>query len=201
MSRRAAFLLALLVSGGLAGCQASSGQYALVTAAPARDHLLAPREVVPGRLEYAEEPDVFAPLLTQRLAYPTQVQANDAFQRSLLSAERAAGGPLVASATDSSPPGRVAVRVRLFACRPGVLNDVTGRVEPARGPVVQCATDFLDAHDRRLLRETVNFSYERGAWRMAETAPPMTRAPWINPEPSSNDYFSWVPWGRRTTPY
>ena len=201
MSRRAAFLFALLVSGGLAGCETSPAQYALVTAPPARDRLLAPREVVPGRLEYAEEPDAFAPLLTQRLAYPTQAQANDAFQRYLASAGRAVADPLVVAAADPSPAVRGAVRVRLFACRPGVLNDVTGRVEPAHGPVVHCATDFLDAQDRRLFRETVNFSYERGAWRMAETAPPMIAAPWINPEPSPQDHFSWAPWGRRTTPY
>lgn len=162
MPRRAAFFFALSVSGGLAGCEAS-GQYAFVTSPSARDRLLVPREVVPGRLEYAEEPDAFAPLLTQRVAYPTQAQANDAFQRYLLPAERAAGGTPVVGAADSSPADRSAVRVRLFACRPGVLNDVTGRVEPARGPFVHCATDFLDARDRRLIA---------GAW-----APTISCAP------------------------
>jgi hypothetical protein len=66
---------------------------------------------------------------------------------------------------------------------------------------VHCATDFVDARDRRLYRETVNFFYERGAWRMAQTAPPQAQAPWIAPESSPKDYFSWSPWGRRTTPY
>jgi hypothetical protein len=201
MSHRAVFLLALLFSGGLAGCDASSGPYAFVTAPAARDRLLAPPEVVPGRLEYAEEPDTFAPLLTQRLGYPTQAQANDAFQRYLALAGRAAGGPLDVAAAGASPGARGAVRVRLFACRPGVMNDATGRIRPARGNEVHCATDFLDAQDRRLFRATVNFSYQGGAWRMAETAPPMTPTPWLSLEPSPLDRFSWAPWGRRTTPY
>jgi hypothetical protein len=81
------------------------------------------------------------------------------------------------------------------------LDDITGRIVPARGGVVHCATDFLDAQDRRLFRETVNFFYERGAWRMAQAAPPQAKAPWIAPEISPKDYFSWSPWGRRTTPY
>ncbi|RTL89922.1 MAG: hypothetical protein EKK29_02195 [Hyphomicrobiales bacterium] len=93
------------------------------------------------------------------------------------------------------------VRVRLFACRSGALDDITGRIVSARGRVVHCATDFLDAQDRKLFRETVNFFYERGAWRMAQTAPPQAQAPWIAPESSPKDYFSWSPWGRRTTPY
>jgi hypothetical protein len=66
---------------------------------------------------------------------------------------------------------------------------------------VHCATDFLDAQDRGLFRETVNFFYAHGAWRMAQTAPPKAQAPWVAPESSPKDYFSWSPWGRRTTPY
>lgn len=202
MNRRGAFLLALLMSGGLAGCKGAPAQYAFLGSPPARDALLAPRQVIPGRLEYAEQPDTFAPLLTQRRAFPTETQANFAFQRFLASAVPVAGGgPLPGARSASAFTDRGAVRIRLFACRPGVLNDTTGRIELPRGNEVHCATDFLGARDRRLFRETVNFFYERGAWRMAETAPPLTPAPWINPEPSPKDPFSWAPWGRRTTPY
>ena len=195
MPRRSLFLLTLLIPGGLVGCEGAPAQYALSGSPPARDALLTPKQVIPGRLEYADEPDTFAPLLTQRLAYPTQDQANDAYQRFLASAVDVAG------ASAPAPSARGAVQIRLFACRPGLLNDTTGRIEAPRGHDVHCATDFLDALDRRLFRETVNFSYERGAWRLAETAPPLSAAPWINPEPSPKDFFSWAPWGRRTTPY
>jgi hypothetical protein len=154
--------------------------------------------VVPGRLAYADEPDAFAPVLASRVAYPTQAQANYAFQRSWASSEQSDGDPLALIVSD---PMGSAVRVRLFACRSGALDDITGRILPARGHVVHCAADFLDAQDRRLSRETVNFFYERRAWRMAQTAPPKAQAPWIAPEASPKDYFSWSPWGRRTTPY
>ena len=201
MRKRAVFLLTLLTPGGLTGCEGAPTQYAFLDSPPERDALLAPRQVIPGRLEYAVEPDTFAPLLTQRRAYPTQDQANDAYQRFLAFAAEAAGDPLAVAPFALASTDRSVVRIRLFACRPGVLNDTTGRIEFPRGNEVHCATDFLDAQDRRLFRETVNFSYERGAWRMAETAPPLTPAPWINPEPSPQDLFSWAPWGRRTTPY
>lgn len=185
---------------GLAGCEAPPAQYALAASPPGRDPLL-PREVVPGRLEYARQPDTFAPVLTQRLAYPTEAQANDAFERYRKSASNAFNDTLVVPAADPSASDRRAVRIHLFACRPGALNDTTGRIESVSGHVVHCATDFLDAQDHRFFRETVNFHYERGAWRMSETTPPTTPTPWINLEPSPKDYFSWLPWGRRTTPY
>jgi hypothetical protein len=186
MPRRAALLLSPLIVGALGGCEAPAGQYLSVAQPPARDRLLTPREVIPGRLAYADEPDAFAPVLANRIAYPTQAQANGAFQRSQALSESSEAE---------------AVHIRLFACRPGALDDVTGRIELPHGRVVHCATDFLDARGRRLFRETVNFAYERGAWIMAVTAPPKTPAPWIAPEPSPRDYFSWSPWGRRTTPY
>jgi hypothetical protein len=157
--------------------------------------------VVPGRLAYADEPDAFAPVLANRVAYPTQSQANYAFQRSWAARERADGDPMTLSVSDPNDSGHGPVRVRHFACRSGALDDITGRIVAPRGRVVHCATDFLDARDRRLFRETVNFFYERGAWRMAETAPPKAQAPWVASESSPKDYFSWSPWGRRTAPY
>jgi hypothetical protein len=201
MSVRAALLIAPLILGGLAGCEAPRAQYASMAEAPARDRLLSPREVVPGRLAYADAPDAFAPVLASRVAYPTQAQANYAFQRSWASSEQSGGAPLALIVGDPKGSVRGPVRVRLFDCRSGALDDITARIVPTRGPIVHCATDFLDAQERRLFRETVNFFYERGAWRMAQTAPPKARAPWIAPEASPKDYFSWSPWGRRTTPY
>jgi hypothetical protein len=201
MPARAALLIAPLIFGGLAGCEAPRAQYASMAEATAGDRLLTPREVVPGRLTYADAPDAFAPVLASRVAYPTQAQANYALQRSRGSSESSDGAPLALIGSDPNGSDRGTVRVRLFACRSGALDNITGRIVPARGGVVHCATDFLDAQDRRLFRETVNFLYERGAWRMAQTAPPQAQAPWIAPESSPKDYFSWSPWGRRTTPY
>jgi hypothetical protein len=199
MSGRAVLLIAPLILGGLAGCDAPADQYFSVVRPPARDRLLAPREVIPGRLAYADKPDAFAPVLVNRVAYPTQAQANYAFQGSRASSESSEGDPLPVSIGGDATRGPV--HIRLFACRSGALDDVTGRIKLPRGSVVHCATDFLDAQDRRLFSETVNFFYERGAWRMAETAPLKTQAPWVAPEPSPKDYISWSPWGRRTTPY
>jgi hypothetical protein len=200
MFARTALLITPLILGGLAGCEAPRAQYASMAEAPARDRLLTPRDVIPGRLAYADAPDAFAPVLASRVAYPTQAQANYAFQRSWASREPSDGDPLALIVGDPKGCGEP-VRVRLFACRSGALDDITGRIVATRGRVVHCATDFLDAQERRLFRETVNFFYERGAWRMAQTAPPQAQAPWIAPESSPRDYFSWSPWGRRTTPY
>jgi hypothetical protein len=169
--------------------------------APVRDRLLAPREVIPGRLAYADEPDAFAPVLASRVAYPTQAQANYAFRRSWASSEWSEGDPSALSVGDPKVSDHGPVRVRLFACRAGGLDDITGRIVTPGGHVVHCATDFLDARDRRLFRETLNFFYEQGAWRMAQTAPPKAQAPWVASESSPKDYFSWSPLGRRTTPY
>lgn len=160
--------------------------------APDRDPLLAPGKVVPGRLEYAQEPDTFAPVLARRAPYPTQDQANNAFRRDYL---------LTLDPARSSQDDRKAVRVRVFACAPGTLNDTTGRIEPPQGEAVHCATDFYNASDRRLSRETVNYHYYAGAWHMRPTDPPLAAVPWINPEPSPTDNFAWLPFGRRTTPY
>lgn len=184
----------------LSACQSTEPPpYALTP--PARDTLYAPRQVIPGRLEYAQEPDTFAPVLTQRAAYPTQEQANYAFQRDNVAAYYPTKGPYVARVDETPASPRRAVRVHLFACKPGTLNDVTGRIEPARGLAVHCATDFFNANGERVSRETVNYYYDRDAWRMIATRPPTTPAPWINPERSPTDYFSWLPFGARSTPY
>lgn len=189
MARGPLLLFLPLIVAGLSGCEVPPLEYPLAASPPSRDRLETPREIVPSRLEYAQEPDSFAPVLTHRVSYPTQDQANYAFERDGM------------AAVDSAPPDRRAVRVRLFACRPGVLNDTTVRIEPVRGHAVHCATEFFDAQNRRLSRNIVNFYYDRGAWHMLETAPPTTPAPWIDPEPSPTNYFSWAPFGRRTASY
>ena len=171
-------LAALLL---LAGCASPRPPIVIVAAAPTTDRLFRPARVVPGRLEYAPDRSTFAPLLTERVAYPTQPQANDAYYRLLASA------PLDLRATS----------VRLFGCKPGAIDAQTARVARYRGAVVLCATDFLDATGLVIGRRPVNFAYVRGAWVMHPVDPPRSPAPWIGRERSPTDPWSWLPFRDR----
>lgn len=185
----------------LAGCAAPVSSLPQREAPPSRDALYAPERVVPGRLEYAPDADTFAPVLTRRTAYPTEREANAAFRRSI-----AAPGVYVItleSALAFSPRERSAAEwpapssIRLFACAPGSFDDVTARVVAARGIEVHCATDFLDEAGKRLFRSTANFQYDRSAWRMEITHPPMTPVAWAASEHSPRDVWWWVPFRDR----
>jgi len=102
---------------------------------PLPEPMYAPAQVKPGRLEYAPDRSTFAPILTERFPYPTQPEANAAYRRLLASA----------------PPDRAyPASVWLFGCKPGALDAQTARVTRYGGPVVHCATDFLDAGGRRV---------------------------------------------------
>lgn len=149
----------------------------IVPPPPASDRLYRPDRVVPGRLEYAPDRSTFAPMLTERNAYPTQPQANAAYLRLLVGA----------------PPDLRAMSVRLFGCRPGAIDPQTARVARHRGAVVLCATDFLDADGRVVGRRPVNFAYGRGAWAMYPVDPPRRPVPWLNRERSPTDPWWWVP--------
>ena len=80
MSRAVKFAVFAPIAAFLSGCE-TPPPAALVAPPPARDRLYTPAEITPGRLQYAREPDAFAPVLTDRVAYPTQEQANNAFAR------------------------------------------------------------------------------------------------------------------------
>ena len=200
MSRAVRFAVFAPIAAFLSGCE-TPPPAALVAPPPARDRLYTPAEITPGRLQYAREPDAFAPVLTDRVAYPTQEQANSAFARDNMASSYPTKGPYVIRASDPLPTERRATSLRLFACKPGALNSVTGRIVEGQSQAVHCATDFLDGQGRRLSRETVNFYYSEGAWRMLETNAPTMPAAWINPERSPSDPFSWFPFGKRSTPY
>jgi len=91
----------------------------------------------------------FRPVLTQRLAYPSQEQANYAFERFSMAVEYAASNSLVVRSAEPPFSDRRAVRIRLFACR--LARSTTRRKDRGSArPFVHCATDFLDAQDRRL---------------------------------------------------
>jgi len=199
MCRAVKFAVSASLAAFLSGCEAPP-PIALVRP-PASDRLYTPAEITPGRLQYAREPDAFAPVLTDRVSYPTQAQANNAFNREAMANSYPTKGLYVIRANTPLLAERRAASVRLFACKPGILNSVTGRINEPRGYAVHCATDFLDEQGRRLSRETVNYYYDAGIWRMSETNAPTTPAPWINPERSPSDPFSWLPFGKRSTPY
>ncbi len=200
MSRAVKFAVLAPIAAFLSGCE-TPPPAAMVAPPPARDRLYAPAEITPGRLQYAREPDAFAPVLTDRVAYPTQEQANSACARENIASFYPTTGPYVLRASDPLPSERPAASLRLFACKPGALNSVTGRIVEPRRKAVHCATDFLDEQGRRLSRETVKFFYSEGGWRMLETNAPTMPAAWINPERSPSDPFSWFPFGKRSTPY
>jgi hypothetical protein len=183
-----------------AGCGVQpEAQTSLATpiAAPTRDALYTPEHVRSGRLEYAPDRSTFAPVLTERVAYPTQPQAQNAFLRSQWTAVRFSGvtkGPVQPITFDG--PSHPTASVRLFACRPGALDGQTGRMVRYRGPVVLCSTEFLDDAGQRLWRAQINFYFHQKAWRMHDPNPPAAPAPWLNPEPSPAR--SWNPFGDRT---
>lgn len=167
-------LLPLVVA--LAGCAAR--EEAIVIAPPGPDALYTPGRIVPGRLEYAPDRSTFAPILTERAAYPTQPEANAAYLR------------LIAAA----PPGPAyPPSIWLFGCKPGARDAQTARISLYRGPVVHCATDFLDSSGRRLRRETANFYYYDRIWSMQPVYPPRSSVAWRNRESSPKDFWWWLP--------
>lgn len=179
MVRSTRFIIALAMV--LSGCSTSAPEPvpSIATISALERHALqTPERVVPGRLEYAPDSSTFAPILTERFPYPTQADANAAYLRLI-----------GAAAPSRSYPSAV----RLFGCRPGVLDAQTARVTRYRGPVVHCATDLLDDDGRRLRRETVNFYYHRSAWTMQPVDPPRASVAWRDREGSPRDLWWWLP--------
>lgn len=172
-------LIVLMFLATLAAC-AAPPHVAMVAPSPPPDAepLHAPARVTPGRLEYAPDRSTFAPVLSERFPFPTQPQANAAYTR------------LIAAAPpDQTYPSSI----WLFGCKPGALDEQTARVERYRGPVVHCATDFLDAGGHRLWRETANFFYDGKIWTMQPVYPPRTPVAWRNRERSPKDFWWWAP--------
>ncbi len=122
MSRAVRFAVLAPIAAFLSGCE-TPPPAALVTPPPARDRLYAPAEITPGRLQYAREPDTFAPVLTDRVPYPTQEQANNAFARENMASSYPTKGPYVIRASDPLPTERPAASIRLLA-----IANVTRRI-------------------------------------------------------------------------
>jgi len=171
------FVPIVILAVALAAC--SSPQTATSAGAPTGpDALYALARINPGVLEYTPDRSTFAPVLTERFAYPTQSEAKAAFLRMMAAAP--SGEALPAS-------------IRLFGCQPGSLDDETARVTRSREPNVLCAVDFLDSSGRGLWREAANFVYVRGLWTLQPVFPPRTPVAWSNREGSPKDFWWWVP--------
>ena len=126
MSRAVRFAVFAPIAAFLSGCE-TPPPAALVAPPPARDRLYTPAEITPGRLQYAREPDAFAPVLTDRVAYPTQEQANNAFARENMASSYPTTGPYVIRASDPLPTER-------RADEPSPLRLQAGRPEQRDGP-------------------------------------------------------------------
>lgn len=175
---RTAVVLSLPIMLVLSACAAPQPWPVTDYGPPAREPMYTPAAVKPGRLEYAPDRSTFAPILTERFPYPTQPEANAAYRRLLAGSAR---------------EGNFPASVWLFGCKPGALDEQTARVIRYRGPVVHCATDFLDGSGRRLRREAVNFYYYGDVWNMQPVYPPRSAVPWRNRERSPKDFWRWLP--------
>lgn len=174
-------LFGVVLATAVAGCAATAPELpepAAMTSIAGAEALHTPERVVPGRLEYAPDGSTFAPILTERFPYPTQSDANAAYRRSI----------------GAVAPGRPHLpAIRLFGCKPGALDAQTARVTRYRGPVVHCATDFLDSDGRAVRREAVNFYYHRSHWTIQPVNPPRAPVAWRDREGSPRDLWWWVP--------
>ncbi len=98
----AAALLAFLLSA----CSPPQHDLVLENRAPPADALYRADPVTPGRLAYAPDRKSFAPVLTEPFTYPTQPQAEHAWQRARISRVDVAqkeGRPPPSGCLDASP--------------------------------------------------------------------------------------------------
>ncbi|AOO85185.1 hypothetical protein [Bosea vaviloviae] len=169
----------------LSACSQPEHALVLEDRPPATDALYRADPVTPGRLAYAPDRETFAPVLTEPFAYPTQRQAEHAWHR-------ASFNRVDVAEQERAPPG-----IRLFGCKPGALDSLTGRITRYRGPVVHCAVDFGLAPGHPLRRDTMNFYRHRGAWHLGTTDPPRAPVAWLNREKSERDPWRFLPWRKR----
>lgn len=191
------FAAAALLMLAVAGCANQSGAYNdSFSAPPTTDALLAPRSNNPARLHYTDGFDTFPPIMTEPGTYPTQAEANYAEQRSAW-ARVSFPVPKGMNYGDAPmPPRHTAAAIHLFACQRGSLNGLTGRIEArGSGPVVTCATDFLDAHHQVMARRPINFYYYGRAWHMLNPHPTYQQPAWQTNTPSPP--HNWNPFGDR----
>ncbi|WP_432212108.1 hypothetical protein [Bosea vestrisii] len=169
----------------VSACSQSQQVVVLKNRLPTTDALYHADPVTPGRLAYAPDRETFAPVLTEPFTYPTQRQAEHAWHRANFSR-------VDVGEQETRPSG-----IRLFGCKPGALDSLSGRITRYRGPVVHCAVDFGLAPEQPFRRETVNFYHHGGAWRLLTVDPPRAPVGWLNREKSERDAWRFLPWRER----
>ena len=175
---RPALSVALTCLLGACGIEQNALMEPFHISAPQSDTLYAPGEVASGGLQYAGDGQPFAPVMTRRHPYPTEIQASFAFERS-----RWIGAFQLADAAGIS--------IRIFACRPGALNGATGRTIASREAVAVCATDVLDGAGQVLSRVPLNFYSEGQAWRVHDPEPSYALPRWSSRDPSPRRSAGW----------
>ena len=158
---------------------------------PPSDAYFEPSSVEGRHQQYAPGYQRFPPVMTERAGYPTQEQPNFALQRSRWTSIPLGQVAAVSVSSSAFGPGVRAAGVRLFACRRGGLDGITGQVTRYRWPVVVCASDLLSADGRALARVPLNFYYWHHAWRVYDPQPSYRPAPWIGYEPSPRRSRGW----------
>lgn len=176
---------AAIVAVLLPACSQPRQLFVLEDRLPTTDALYRAHPVTAGRFVYAPDRDTFAPVLTEPFAYPTQRQADHAWRRANFSHIAVIGA-------ETRLPA-----IRLFGCKPGALDSLTGRITRFRGPVVHCAVDIVLPPAQSLRRETVNFYHHGGVWNLLPTDPPRAPVAWLNREKSERDPWRFLPWRER----
>lgn len=169
----------------LSACSQAQQVVVLQNRLPTTDALYRANPVTPGRLAYSPDRETFAPVLSEPFTYPTQRQADHAWRRASFSHIA-----IVEAETSPRP-------IRLFGCKPGALDSLTGRITRYRGPVVHCAVDFGLTPGQPVRRETMNFYHHGGVWWLLMTDPPRAPVAWLNREKSERDPWRFLPWRER----
>ena len=125
------------------------------------DPLQAPHDIKSDELQFGDKPtDAFAPILTGRSPYPTQHEAFYALQRS------------------SKYPG--VSSLRLFACAPGYIDEVTKKRTAIEAPVVHCATDLISGKTKK--RVAINYYYLDQKWQLQDPSVSYKTPRWKLPD-------------------
>lgn len=155
----------ILTAGVLAGCATHSMSTADVIPPSKIDPLQEPTTVKSDQLQFGDDPpDAFAPILTGRVPYPTQHEAFHALQRSQKYPDVSA--------------------LRLFACAPGYIDEVSKRRRSIAATVVHCATDLFTGRAKH--RVALNFYYHERKWQLQDPDASFTIPNWKLPETNIN---------------
>lgn len=155
-------VVAAILTAGLVTACAHHIEPAADVRPPSRtDAFQVPARVKSDELQFGNSPpDAFAPILAGPGPYPTQHEAFHALQRS------------------DKYPGVSALK--LFACAPGYIDEVTKRRRSIDAPVVHCATDLFKSGLKA--RVALNFYYHEQKWQLQDPNAAYSTPKWKLPD-------------------